>query len=116
MDKCRRCGAEAPERGLREIRGYDWDAVDRGDDDEMTLSVMVTLGYECRWVTDCARRVVEQGTNVVALRAVARDYENLGELATQAREILRQLSRMSQEVARAEDAAAREMGYGVIGG
>lgn len=45
-------------------------------------------GIRCQNRTQCARRVVRNGTNARALKEVARDYEHLGTLATQARQKL----------------------------
>lgn len=45
-------------------------------------------GVRCQNRTQCARRVVRNGDNRRALKEVAKDYENLGNLATQARGIL----------------------------
>lgn len=45
-------------------------------------------GIRCQNRTQCARRVVRNGDNRRALKEVAKDYENLGNLATQARGIL----------------------------
>ena len=107
--ECRLYNSTGDEFGLREITGYDWDS-----DDDTALSVSTVQGYECANVTACARRIVEQGDNIEGLRMVANDYENLGELANQAHEKLHQWSELYQQIARSEDQAARENGYGAI--
>lgn len=45
-------------------------------------------GTRCQNRTQCARRVVRNGNNRRALKEVAKDYEHLGNLATQARQLL----------------------------
>jgi hypothetical protein len=109
---CKWCG-ESTEKML-DITGYDWDAAERGD--EMALSIQRVLGHQCANRTACARRIVAQGTNVEALRMVAQDYENLGQLAVQAREILNEYAELSRQIARHQDQTARENGWGAIGG
>ena len=106
--QCRFCGNTSDE--LRAITDYDWDS-----DDDDALSISRVVGYECANVTDCARRIVEQGTNLEGLRMVAGDSENLGDLAIQARGILREWSQLAQAEAHTADLVARENGYGAIG-
>ena len=65
--------------------------------------------------TECAQRVVETGTNI-ALRRVANDYENLGELAIKAKQILHSRVELALKLALAANEAAREDGWGAIGG
>jgi len=110
MPTCKWCGGQGDEFGLIEIWGYDWDS-----DDDTALSVQRVIGHQCANRTHCARQVVAQGDNVGALRIVAADYEHLGELATQAREILSHWAQLYREIAEADEASAREHGYGAIG-
>lgn len=111
---CENCGQQlaAGEGLVYEVWDYPWD----GSDGEGSITQMVDRYTICQMATDCARRVVAQGTNLRALRQVARDYENLGELATQAREILNEWAAWRREEARTADLVAREDGWGVIGG
>jgi hypothetical protein len=111
MKTCKFCGSTGDSFGLLEIRDYDWDS-----DDDDALSVSRVVGHRCANVSDCARRIVEQGTNVEGLRMVAADRENMGDLADQARQILREMSELAQQIARSQDLAAREAGWGAIGG
>lgn len=105
--RCDYCGNDSD---LLEITGYDWDS-----DDDAALSISRVTGYICRNVTECAERIVEQGDSIEGLKMVAGDHEHLGELATQAREILHEWSEMAQAEAYTADLAARENGYGTIG-
>jgi len=110
MDKqCKFCGAT---ENLIEIRGYDWD---RNDED--ALSIQQVIGYQCRNGTECAQRVVEQGTSVEGLREVVRiGYEHLDrELVDRAREILQGWATIARAEAETADLVARESGYGAIG-
>lgn len=111
---CRDCGQSlAAGQGLTyESWGYPWD----GSDTEGSIMVVLDSYTICQCRTDCARRVVEQGTNLQALRAVARDGENLGNLATEARAILQTWAELAQAQAVTDDLVARESGWGVIGG
>jgi len=112
--KCKWCGFQGDEFGLAEIVGYDWAAAENGDED--ALSIRGVLGHQCVNRTECARQIVEQGNNIEALRMVAADYENLGGLAVQASERLSQWCELYRDIAAADEAAAREQGYGAIGG
>ena len=105
--KCSYCGNGS---NLMEQWGYDWDS-----DDDTALSVQRVTGHTCRNVTECAERIVEQGDSIEGLKRVSRDYENLGDLATKAREILHDWSEMAQATAHSADLVARENGYGAIG-
>jgi len=113
-DTCRDCGRnlEPGEGLLVEISFYDWD---HPDPDVQGSIPQVQWEVECPHRTDCARLVVEQGTRLEPLRRVASDYENLGQLAVQARQILREWSALAQEIAHTDDLVAREQGYGGIG-
>lgn len=111
---CRDCNSRLePGQGiLVEISYYDWD----NPDSDVAGSIL-QCRYEvcCQNATQCARRVVEQGTNTAALRHIARDFEHLGELANQAKAILAEYAELAQQQAVANDLAAREAGYGAIG-
>lgn len=111
---CKWCNTPGDEFGLQPIYGYDWDAAERGD--EMALSVSVLLGHECVNASYCARQIVRQGTNIEALQRIARDHENLGDLANQAQEILAGWAKLARVQAHTADLVAREHGWGVIGG
>lgn len=110
MAHCMYCESDGGEFGLLEVWDYDWDS-----DDDLALSVQRVVGHHCADVGECARRIVDQGTSIEGLRMVAADYENLGELATQARQMLREWSELAQAEAHTADLVARENGYGVIG-
>ena len=109
---CRNCGQQLGigEALTYEVWGYPWD----GSDTEGSVTRCLETYIVCNQATDCARRVVEQGTNMAALRRVASDYENLGQLAVQARNILGEWSELAQEIAHTDDLVAREQGYGGI--
>ena len=112
---CRNCGArvEPGEGWLYAFSYYDWD----NSDEDVQGSILQTRHeVGCYNATDCAQRVVEQGTNLRALREVAGNYEHLGELATQARAILHEWAEITQTKAITADLVAREAGWGVIGG
>jgi hypothetical protein len=111
--RCRYCGTETPDEwGFREVWGYDWDS-----NDEMALSEQRLQGYECAMVTDCAQRIVEQGSNIEGLRMILENREYIfTEIVEAAREQIRELSQMARELSRTADLVARENGYGVIGG
>jgi len=113
--ECRDCGSHLnPNEGLLvAISYYDWD----NPDSDVAGSIMETR-YEvrCTYRTECAERVVTRGTNLQALREVARDYENLGHLATEAQHVLAEYTELAYQQARTADLVAREAGYGVIGG
>jgi hypothetical protein len=94
-----------------EVWGYPWD----GSDDEGSISKCLERYMLCVQAGDCAARVVAYGSNVLALRRIARDYENLGELANQARAALHDIAEMAQQQAITADLVAREHGYGAIG-
>lgn len=110
---CRACGVELkPGQGIEiAVRWHDWDNPDEGAQGQYESEFV----YECEYATDCARRIVASGDNVEALLKIARNYENLGDLAIQARQILSEISTMHQQMAKADDAVARENGYGAIG-
>lgn len=112
MKKCKWCGSGAG-GNLFPITGYDWEAEERGDED--ALSFKIILGYQCLNATECAQRVVQQGTNIEALQRIAHDQENLGELATQARGILQSWAEMAHAEAKSADLVAREQGWSAIG-
>lgn len=111
---CRDCDRRLePGEGLvYEVWDYPWD----GSDAEGSIMKKLESYTICQNRTICARRVVEQGNNIEVLRRIARDYENLGELATEAKRILAEYRDVVLGIARANDAAAREGGWGVIGG
>lgn len=110
MSICQDCGTDGDAMGLMPIWGYDWES-----DDDTALSIQQIVGHRCVNGSYCAERVVASGTNAQALGQVARNYENVGDLATQARTILRDWAELSREIARADDAAAREDGWGAMG-
>ncbi|MBP8294258.1 MAG: hypothetical protein KAX65_15890 [Caldilineaceae bacterium] len=60
--------------------------------------------------------MVARGTNIGALRLIAGDRENLGDLADRAQAILVEIAEMHQQMMLGEDLTAREAGYGAIGG
>jgi hypothetical protein len=94
---------------------YDWD--DPDTDAQGSITVEMERYTLCENATECAERIVERGTNIAALRKIVQDRENYdAELRTRAREILVEYSRTAQELARGADMAAREAGYGAIGG
>ena len=111
MANCEWCHGQGDESGLIARWGYDWDS----DDDDAT-SVTRVLGRRCANRTHCARRIVEQGNDPAALQMVAADQEHLGDLAIQARAQLTSWQQVYQDIALADEAAARENGYGAIGG
>ena len=95
-----------------ETWGYPWD----GSDTEGSITELLSTDAECVMATDCARRVVAQGHNVKALRAIARDTENMyADIVAGARQALANLSKLAQEQAHTADLVAREAGYGAIG-
>ena len=108
MNRCRNCGAT---EGLIAISdGYDWDS-----NNELASCVPQTI-HICEMAGECADRVIEQGSNIEALGAIARDTENyFAEQVAAARERIHEMSELAQAVARGDDAAAREQGYGAIG-
>lgn len=112
---CRDCGASLePGAGVEYAKyGYPWD----GSDEEGSITVKLSSYALCYNATECAERVVANGTNIAALKMVARDHENCNaELRAQAAAILNQYRQLAHEQAVAADLAARESGYGVIGG
>lgn len=110
---CRECGQhlEAGQGVVFSVWGYPWD----GSDTEGSIMEELERYAVCYNATECARRVVAQGTNVAALRRIAADAENLGDLATQASAILGEYRLWANEQAIAADLVAREAGYGAIG-
>jgi len=113
--ECRDCSAHLnPNEGLLvAISYYDWD---NPNEDEQGSILQTRYEVRCIYRTECAGRVVAQSTNLCALRAVATDYENLGHLATEAQRILAEYAELAHQQAHAADLAAREAGWGVIGG
>jgi hypothetical protein len=111
---CRDCGEHLAngEGSAFEVWDYPWD----GSDTEGSVTQLMDSYMVCADVTECARRVVTQGTNVQALKRIARDHENLGELANQAKAILHDYAELSRQQAITADLVAREQGYGAIGG
>lgn len=112
---CRNCGVlvEPGDGLLVRVSYYDWD----NPDEDIAGSILQTRwDVECMSATDCARRVIDRGTNLSALRAIAADYDNLGDLAERAQAILVEWSRLYQQIAITDDLVARETGWGVIGG
>jgi hypothetical protein len=114
--QCQYCGmtpAEADQFGLLEVRGYDYESAD-----DTALSVPRLLGYRCANVSACARRVVERGTSIDGLLMVVETgREHLDStLVDRAHELLRAYADISRQQAEAADQAAREAGWGVIGG
>lgn len=115
--RCRDCGRElkAGEGVVYSLWDYDWD--DPDTDAQGSITVELERYTLCENATECAERVVERGTNIAALRKVAQDYENCNdELIARARAILAEYSRTMQDLAHSADLAARESGYGAIGG
>ena len=112
---CRDCGAtveEAGTFGMLEIVGYDWDS-----DDDDASSVQRVLGYRCAHRAECAERNVQRGHNPQALREIVKDREHFSaDLRERARKVLHEMAEVVQMAARGADAAAREQGYGQIGG
>ena len=103
---CRDCGGQGDEFGLTEITGYDWDS-----DDDDALSERIVIGHQCANRSHCARETVgNPNATVRALRTIAADFENLGSLATRAREILTGYARIAQQQAHTDDLVARENG------
>lgn len=103
---CTYCNTTGGEDGLMTEHYQDYDQ----DPDEM-------YGYDairtvCTNWTYCARQIIEQGHNVAALKMVASDYENLGELATQAKTVLNELRELAREQAHWADLEAAEDGHG----
>ena len=110
---CRECGQQLDAgQGVVFSRwDYPWD----GSDTEGSIMEELERYAVCHNATECALRVVAQGTNVVALRRIAADAENLGDLATQANAILGEYRLWANEQAIAAELVAREAGYGAIG-
>jgi len=110
---CRDCGQHLePGQGIVfSVWGYPWD----GSDGEGSITAELERYTLCLYRGPCVERIVAQGTNLAALRTVAQDYENFGDLATQARRILAEYRQLAIDQARAEELAAREDGYGAIG-
>lgn len=112
---CRDCGASLePGAGVEYATyGYPWD----GSDAEGSITVELSRYALCHNATQCAKRVVANGTNIAALKQITRDHENYSaELRAQAVAILDQYRQIAQQQAVAADLAAREAGYGAIGG
>jgi len=115
--RCRDCGQQlgVGEGVVYSVWDYDWD--DPDTDAQGSITVEMERYTICCNATECAERVVERGTNIVALRKVAQNYENCNdELIARARAILAEYSLTMQDLARGADMAARESGYGAIGG
>lgn len=106
---CKNCGTAGGEFGLT-TEGYQ--DYDQDPDEVYGYSAIRTV---CTNWTHCATQIVEQGHNVTALKLVARDYENLGELATQAKSILNEMREDARNQARWGDMEAAENGRGGIG-
>lgn len=111
---CRECGAPLPPGTgiVFSVWGYPWD----GSDGEGSITQGLARYTICQHATQCAARAVERGTNVAALQRIARDRENLGDLAAQAATILHEYSQLAQDKAHTADLVAREAGCGAIGG
>lgn len=114
---CRDCGRQlGVGKGIvYSVWDYDWDNPDTNAQGSITVEMeRYTL---CDNATECAERVIQNGTNIAALRAIVADRENYNEdMITRARAILVDYSRLMQDQAHAADLAAREAGYGAIGG
>ena len=112
---CTKCGAtetEAGQFGMIETVDYDWDS-----DDDTALSVQRVTGHTCADASVCAERNIQGGYNPEALREIVRDAEHYSlRMREDAREALREMSETARMMARGQDAAAREIGYGAIGG
>ena len=111
---CRECGQplDAGDGIVYSVWGYPWD----GSDGEGSITKELSRYTICQNATQCAERVVAHGTNTGALRVIASDRENLGDLASQAQAILVEIAEMHQKMMLGEDLTAREAGYGAIGG
>ncbi len=112
---CRKCGAtekEAGQFGMIPVYDYDWDS-----DDDTALSVSRVVGHTCADAGGCAERNIKFGHSPEALREIIKDRENYStDTRERANKTLREMSETARMVARGQDAAAREMGYGTIGG
>ncbi len=114
---CRDCGQTIGigEGVVYSVMDYDWDDPDTNA--QGSIMVEISRYMLCYNATQCAERVVERGTYIPALRTVAYDTENVSpELRAKARAILADYAKLFQEMQMGEDYAARENGYGVIGG
>jgi hypothetical protein len=113
MEKiCMHCGAGIEENGqfgMLEIWEHDPEIHDDGQSH--------LVGYICAWRTECAKRNIERAYNLAELRNVARDNEHYDQyLCDQARQVVNEFAALSRDIARHNDAAARENGAFAIGG
>lgn len=109
---CRDCGAvvNAGEGCQYEMWGYPWD----GSDTEGSVSQLLDSWVTCGDFGPCHDRTIEQGTNVEALRRIVKT--TLPQWAKRAEKALSEIVRIRQQQAVAADLAAREAGWGTIGG
>lgn len=116
VEKCRDCNCQLPPGSgiVYEVWGYNWD--DPDENAQGSITVKLDRYVLCRNATTCAERVVATGTHIDALRRVAQDRENLGDLADRARTILVDIAQIQQQLCLGDDLTARESGYGAIGG
>lgn len=114
---CRDCGQKlnGGEGIVYSVWDYDWD--DPDTDAQGSITVEMERYTLCYHATECAERVIEQGTNITALRSIVRDRENHNDdMIARARAILAEYSGIRQEQMHGADLAAREAGWGAIGG
>lgn len=114
---CRDCGCKlnVGEGLAYSVWDYDWDNPDT--DAQGSIMVEMERYTLCYNATECGERVIERGTNIAALRAIVNDREGYNdEMQAQARAILAEYSRIRQELMHGADLAARESGWGAIGG
>lgn len=114
---CRDCGQKigVGEGVVYSVWDYDWDDPDTDVQGSITVEIgRYTLCYNA---TACAERVIERGTNIAALRAIVNDRENHSDdMIVRARTILAEYANVARELNKSRDYAAREAGWGAIGG
>ncbi len=113
--RCAHCGADCAAGTAQHYEewGYNWD----DDDEDAQGSVQVKLNewWQHPVGPECVREAIRTGHNDQWLASILRDERIPADLRDEARETLRRTAEVSQSVARANDAAAREQGWGVIG-
>ena len=114
---CRNCGMMARPGQL--VRGerwdYDWDNPD--EDAQGSIQVLMESWWEHPAARiECIEESLRMGHNYEFIRAVAQDNSQPTDVRERARTAYNEMVEAMRGIARANDLAARENGYGVSGG
>lgn len=113
---CAHCGATCAPGTAERVENWDYDWDDPDEDAQGSAQVMLAAWWQHPVGPECVREAIRTGHNDRFLAEALRDRSLPDDVRAEAREALRKTAEVMQAMARADDMAARERGWGVIGG